>query len=131
MPGVKRLKQESESNSKPTWIRGHYFGAIGMLLARGKEIFHVPIYCQLQDGLKGTGKKNDGESLVDKAVPENDLSTLDTDALRPAARHALEVSRYDFDRGEPLGSCLHADHWNVLFLGRPYLFPPTRTLEPC
>ncbi len=66
MPGVKRLKQESESNSKPTWIRGHYFGAIGMLLARGKEIFHVPIYCQLQDGLKGTGKKNDGESLVDK-----------------------------------------------------------------
>ncbi len=44
-----------------------------------------------------------------KAVPENDLSTLDTDALRPAARHALEVSRYDFDRGEPLGSCLHAE----------------------
>jgi hypothetical protein len=32
MPGVKRLHQESEDVSKPEWIRGHYFSALGMLL---------------------------------------------------------------------------------------------------
>jgi hypothetical protein len=66
MPGVKRLHQESQNNTKPTWIRGHYFGAIGLLLRRGKATFHLPVYCQLQDGLTSTGQEKDGQSLVDK-----------------------------------------------------------------
>jgi hypothetical protein len=30
MPGVKRLQQESANVSKPEWIRGHYFSALGI-----------------------------------------------------------------------------------------------------
>ena len=31
MPGVKRLDQECDDVSKPEWIRGHYFSALGLL----------------------------------------------------------------------------------------------------
>ena len=39
MPGVKRLHQESEDVSKPEWIRGHYFSALGLLLNADKALF--------------------------------------------------------------------------------------------
>ena len=38
MPGVKRLHQESEDVSKPEWIRGHYFSALGLLLSADKAL---------------------------------------------------------------------------------------------
>ena len=38
MPGVKRLHQESEDVSKPEWIRGHYFSALGLLLSAEKAL---------------------------------------------------------------------------------------------
>lgn len=63
MPGVKRLHQESADVSKAEWIRGHYFGALGLLLGAGEALFAVPIEVQLQDGIQ------DEESqltLVDK-----------------------------------------------------------------
>lgn len=66
MPGVKRLHQESGNTSKPPWIRGHYFGALGLLIGRPGALFHCPIAHQLQDGLKGT--------------PETDLSSVDRTA---------------------------------------------------
>ncbi|MEM9803670.1 MAG: hypothetical protein AAF959_00195 [Cyanobacteria bacterium P01_D01_bin.56] len=51
MPGVKGLHQESENVSKPPWIRGHYFSALGMLLGTGKVLFATPIILKLHDGL--------------------------------------------------------------------------------
>jgi hypothetical protein len=38
MPGVKRLHQESADVSKAEWIRGHYFGALGLLLGAGAAL---------------------------------------------------------------------------------------------
>jgi DDE superfamily endonuclease len=53
MPGVKRLHQESSDVSKPEWIRGHYFGALALLLGAGEALLAVPVAVQLQDGIAG------------------------------------------------------------------------------
>jgi len=52
MPGVKRLHQESEDVSKPEWIRGHYFSALGLLLGVGEALFASPIVFKLHDGIE-------------------------------------------------------------------------------
>ena len=52
MPGVKRLHQESEDVSKPEWIRGHYFSALGLLLGVGETLFASPIVFKLHDGIE-------------------------------------------------------------------------------
>lgn len=52
MPGVKRLHQESEDVSKPKWIRGHYFSALGLLLGAGGALFATPIGLKLHDGIE-------------------------------------------------------------------------------
>lgn len=64
MPAVKKLHQESENVTKPHWIRGHYFGAITLLLKAGSCCFAVPVNLELQDGVKIT--ENDETTLVDK-----------------------------------------------------------------
>ena len=51
MPGVKRLHQESETMSKPEWIRGHYFSAIGILLGVDQALFVSLIMLKLHDGV--------------------------------------------------------------------------------
>ncbi len=51
MPGVKRLHQESDDVSKPEWIRGHYFSALGLLLGARKALFASPIVFKLHDGI--------------------------------------------------------------------------------
>jgi hypothetical protein len=65
MPGVKRLHQESGDTSKPEWVRGHYFSALGLLLGAGQALFAVPIIFKLHDGIEAV---EDGTqaSLVEK-----------------------------------------------------------------
>ena len=65
MPGVKRLHQESADVSKAEWIRGHYFGALGLLLGAGGALFAVPIAVQLQDGIQDD-EESPQLTLVDK-----------------------------------------------------------------
>lgn len=64
MPGVKKLHQESENVTKPEWIRGHYFGAISLLLKAGSSFKAVPVTLELQDGIKRA--ENDETTVVDK-----------------------------------------------------------------
>jgi hypothetical protein len=64
MPGVKRLHQESADVSKAEWIRGHYFGALGLLLGAGEALFATPIAVELQDGIQAVEPEQ--PSLVDK-----------------------------------------------------------------
>jgi len=82
MPGVKRLHQESGNTSKPPWIRGHYFGALGLLIGRPGALFHCPIAHQLQDGLKGTPETDPTSvdrtaALIRQIVPRGGLIVLD------------------------------------------------------
>ncbi|MGL4498916.1 MAG: hypothetical protein ACRCU2_07615, partial [Planktothrix sp.] len=64
MPLVKKLHQESDNVTKPEWIRGHYFGAISLLLQSGQALLAVPVGFEIQDGVEKTDKNS--LSLVDK-----------------------------------------------------------------
>lgn len=67
MPAVKSLHQESEDNSKPAFIMGHSFQAIGMLINSplGK-LFCVPLASRIHEGLVWSNA--DKRSLLDKLV---------------------------------------------------------------
>ena len=52
MPGVKKLHQESEDSSKGEYIFGHLFGAIGILAGTPQKWFCIPLFMNLQDGVK-------------------------------------------------------------------------------
>lgn len=52
MPGVKKLHQESENSSKSEYIFGHLFGAIGILAGSPLKWFCLPLFMNLQDGVK-------------------------------------------------------------------------------
>lgn len=66
MPGVKGLHQESSDVSKPEWIRGHYFSALGLLLGVGEALFAVPIGFKLHDGIEPVEGQGQALTLVDK-----------------------------------------------------------------
>ncbi|MEL7225217.1 MAG: hypothetical protein AAGL17_10205 [Cyanobacteria bacterium J06576_12] len=54
MPGVKGLHQESDNISKPEWIRGHYFSALGLLIGLNSAVFVSLIALKLHDGIIAT-----------------------------------------------------------------------------
>jgi len=58
MAGVKKLLQESENSSKPQYIFGHMFGAVGMLIGRKGGKFCAPLQMNIQDGLKAVSPWN-------------------------------------------------------------------------
>jgi hypothetical protein len=66
MPGVKGLHQESSDVSKPDWIWGHYFSALGVLLGTGAALFAVPIVFKLHDGIEAVESESQALTLVDK-----------------------------------------------------------------
>jgi hypothetical protein len=51
MPGVKKLRQESENSSKPAFIRGHHFGGIGVLAGGLIKQFCLPLSLTLHEGV--------------------------------------------------------------------------------
>lgn len=52
MPCVKRLHQESENSSKPTYIFGHMFGMIGVLAGNAGKLFCIALSMSIHDGDK-------------------------------------------------------------------------------
>ena len=50
MPCIKKMVQESESASKPTFIHGHFFGAVGVLAGKASKSFCLPLSIQIHDG---------------------------------------------------------------------------------
>jgi len=65
MPAVKKLFQQSENNSKPTFIFGHSFEAIG-LLVQGPlgQVACVPLLSRIHEGLVFSNR--DKRTLLDK-----------------------------------------------------------------
>lgn len=72
MPCVKKLHQESANSSKATYIFGHMFGAIGILVGNAQKLFCVPISITIHDGIKQIDKwlksSNKQESHVVKMI---------------------------------------------------------------
>lgn len=50
MPCVKKMVQESEDSSKPRFIHGHLFGAVGVLVGSATKSFCLPLSLQVHDG---------------------------------------------------------------------------------
>ena len=50
MPGVVTLHQDSETQSKPNYFRGHFWGAIGLLIGTVAEPFCLPLSLRLHQG---------------------------------------------------------------------------------
>jgi hypothetical protein len=55
MPGVVPLHQDSETQSKPSYFRGHCWGAIGLLIGTLQAPFCLPLELRLHQGFKHLG----------------------------------------------------------------------------
>ncbi len=56
MPCIKKMVQESGSASKPTFIHGHFFGAVGVLAGKASKSFCLPLFIQIHDGDRAVSK---------------------------------------------------------------------------
>jgi len=50
IPAVKRMHQESGDSSKPEYINGHLYGAVGVLAEAKNKTYCIPLACEIQDG---------------------------------------------------------------------------------
>jgi hypothetical protein len=66
MPGVKKLHQQSESNTKPEYIFGHSCQAIAVLTQALSSVFALPLVCRIQEGVVFSNR--DQRTLLDKMV---------------------------------------------------------------
>ena len=53
IPAVTTLHQDSETSAKPTFFRGHHWGCIGLLVQAGDKFFAIPLWANIQEGLRG------------------------------------------------------------------------------
>ena len=84
MPCVKRLHQESENSSKPAYIFGHMFGAIGILAGSLDKLFCVPLSIHIHDGDKQIHQWADPDAVAESHVVR---------IIREAARIAAQIGK--------------------------------------
>ncbi len=77
MPAVKKLHQESESNSKPEFIMGHSCQAAGILVQGLQSVAAIPLAARIHGGLVFSNR--DKRTLLDKMIEL--LGTLGLDVL--------------------------------------------------
>jgi hypothetical protein len=75
MPAVKGLHQDSESNSKPSFIMGHSFQTVGILVRALTSVFAVPLISRIHEGLVVSNR--DTKTLLDKMIVLIDSLGLD------------------------------------------------------
>lgn len=66
MPGVKRIHQESESNTKPEYIMGHSCQAVSILAQGLQSIVAIPLVARIHEGLVFSNR--DKRTLLDKMI---------------------------------------------------------------
>ena len=66
MPGVKKLHQPSESNTKPEYIFGHSCQAIAVLTQALSTVFALPLACRIHEGVVFSNR--DQRTLLDKMI---------------------------------------------------------------
>ncbi|MCJ7818226.1 MAG: transposase [Syntrophales bacterium] len=66
MPGVKKLHQQSESNTKPEYIFGHSCQAIAVLTQALASVFALPLACRIHEGVVFSNR--DQRTLLDKMI---------------------------------------------------------------
>jgi hypothetical protein len=66
MPGVKKLHQQSESNTKPEYIFGHSCQAVAVLTQASSSVFALPLACRIHEGTVFSNR--DHRTLLDKMI---------------------------------------------------------------
>lgn len=66
MPGVKKLHQTSESNTKPAYIFGHSCQAVAVLTHALSSVFALPLACRIHEGVVFSNR--DKRTLLDKMI---------------------------------------------------------------
>ena len=66
MPAVKRLHQQSESNTKPEYIFGHSCQAVAVLAQALLSVFAIPLTCRIHEGVVFSNR--DKRTLLDKMI---------------------------------------------------------------
>jgi hypothetical protein len=66
MPGVKKLHQESDSNTKPEYIFGHSCQAVAVLTQALSTVFALPLACRIHEGTVFSNR--DHRTLLDKMI---------------------------------------------------------------
>ena len=101
MPGVKKMVQESETQSKGEFIFGHFFGAVGVLIGRRTQKFCLPLKVNIQDGIR--------------------VAADWADSTISAENHILQMIRNSFEATASFGK-------SVLLLDRYFLSVPALQL---
>ena len=66
MPAVKKLHQQSESNTKPKYIFGHSCQAVALLTQALSSVFALPLACRIHEGAVFSNR--DQRTLMDKMI---------------------------------------------------------------
>jgi len=66
MPGVKKLHQESDNNTKPEYIFGHSCQAVGLIVRAASSFLAIPLACRIHEGVVFSNR--DHRSLLDKLI---------------------------------------------------------------
>jgi hypothetical protein len=66
MPAVKKLHQQSDSNTKPEYIFGHSCQAVAILMKAASSVFAVPLSCRIHEGVVFSNR--DKRTLLDKMI---------------------------------------------------------------
>lgn len=66
MPAVKKLHQQSDSNTKPEYIFGHSCQSAAVLAGTAQTVFALPLIARIHEGLKFTNR--DGRTQLDHLV---------------------------------------------------------------
>ena len=77
MPGVRLYHQQTNHTTKPSYIMGHFYGALTQIAQAHGQVFAVPLRFQLQDGLL--------RSPSEKTTPVDRMARLCTTLLQPGA----------------------------------------------
>ena len=85
MPGVKKLHQESQNNSKPEFIFGHSCQAIAVVARAAAGFFAVPLACAIHEGVVFSNRdKRVGEGRWKSRWPDPGLYTHLLDLRSPS-----------------------------------------------
>jgi hypothetical protein len=96
MPAVKRLHQQSESNTKPEYIMGHSLQAVSILMHAAASLFAVPLAIRIHEGWCGptaTGEPSSTRcSLYSASSPSPNPATSSPTPTMPPTRSSPACS---------------------------------------
>jgi hypothetical protein len=116
MPAVKKLHQQSESNTKPEYIFGHSCQAVSVLMRAAQSVFAVPLTCRIHEGVVFSNREK--RTLLDKMILLVDALDIDEPFIFVADAYyaAGKIVRGLLRRGNHLVTRVKT---NAVAFGRP------------